>query len=59
MLRLVGVFVKPVREMVEMRYEFEEDFVVDSSAFTAHFGMQATSLEEALGAVMRAEAVAA
>jgi len=59
MLRLVGVFVKPVREMVEMRYEFEEDFVVDSSAFTAHFGMQATPLEEALGAVMRAEAVAA
>ena len=42
-----------------MRYEFEEDFVVDSSAFTAHFGMDATPLDEALGAVMHAETVAA
>jgi nucleoside-diphosphate-sugar epimerase len=55
MLRGIGLFVAPVREMVEMRYEFEEDFVVDSSAFTAHFGMEATPLDEALAAVMHAE----
>jgi nucleoside-diphosphate-sugar epimerase len=59
MLRTLGWFVKPIGEMVEMRYEFEEDFVVDSSAFTAHFGMEATPLEEALGAVMRGQAVPA
>ena len=59
MLRGIGLFVAPVREMVEMRYEFEEDFVVDSSAFTARFGMEATPLDEALAAVMRAEAVLA
>ena len=59
MLRLVGLFAPPVREMIEMRYEFEEDFVVDSSAFTDHFGMEATPLDQALGAVMHAEAVAA
>jgi nucleoside-diphosphate-sugar epimerase len=59
MVRGVGLFVKPVREMVEMAYEFDADFVVDSSAFTDHFGMEATPLDEALAAVMHAEAVAA
>jgi nucleoside-diphosphate-sugar epimerase len=59
MLRGLGVFVKPVGEMVEMLYEFDTDFVVDSSAFTAHFAMEATPLETALAAVMGAEAVAA
>ena len=52
MLRLLGLFVAPVRETIEMLYEFEEDFVIDSSAFTDHFGMGATPLEEALAAVM-------
>ncbi len=59
MLRGLGVFVKPVGEMVEMLYEFDTDFVVDSSAFTSHFAMEATPLETALAAVMGAEAVAA
>jgi nucleoside-diphosphate-sugar epimerase len=58
MLRGLGVFVKPVGEMVEMLYEFDADFVVDSSAFTEHFAMEATALETALAAVMGAEAVA-
>jgi nucleoside-diphosphate-sugar epimerase len=57
MVRGVGLFVKPVREMVEMAYEFDADFVVDSSAFTDHFGTVATPLDEALAAVMHAEAV--
>ncbi len=56
MLRLLGLFVAPVRETIEMLYEFEEDFVIDSSAFTSHFGMQATSLDEALAVVMAHEA---
>lgn len=59
MLRGIGLFVKPVSEMVEMLYEFDTDFVVDSSAFTDHFAMEATPLDEALAAVMDAEAVAA
>ena len=58
-LRVLGVFVEPVGEMVEMLYEFDCDFVVDSSAFTGHFGMEATPLDEALAVVMGAEEVAA
>lgn len=53
-LRLLGLFVPPVRETIEMLYEFEHDFVVDSSAFTEHFGMEATPLDEALAVVMKA-----
>lgn len=55
-LRMLGLFVAPIRETVEMLYEFDHDFVVDSSAFTAHFGVQATPLEESLAAVMAFEA---
>ncbi len=53
-LRVLGLFVPPVRETIEMLYEFEDDFVVDSSAFTAHFGMEATPLEVSLADVMKA-----
>lgn len=52
MLRLLGLFVPPVRETIEMLYEFDEDFVLDSSAFTEHFGMEATPLDGAVAAVM-------
>ncbi len=56
LLRAMGVFVKPVREMVEMLYEFETDFVVDSSAFSEHFAVEATPLDEALAMTMTATA---
>ncbi|MCB0964204.1 MAG: NAD-dependent epimerase/dehydratase family protein, partial [Acidimicrobiales bacterium] len=47
-LRLAGLVVPAARETVEMRYEFEEDFVVDDSAVRAAFGLAATPLDEAL-----------
>lgn len=47
-LRLVGLFIPPVRETIEMMYEFEDDFVVDGSAYVAHFGDHATPLEQSL-----------
>jgi nucleoside-diphosphate-sugar epimerase len=58
-LRAVGLVVKPAGETVEMWYEFEHDFVVDSSAFTAHFGLEAAPLDQALAHVMDATAVVA
>jgi len=47
-LALVGLFVPPVRESIEMLYEFEEPFRVDHSKFAAQFGDHATPLEAAL-----------
>lgn len=48
MLLLAGLFVPPAREMIEMSYEFEEPFLVDSSRFEQAFGLGPTPLEEAL-----------
>lgn len=55
LLRIVGLFVKPAAETVEMRYEFESDFVIDSSAFTERFGMEATALVDAVSSVMEVD----
>jgi nucleoside-diphosphate-sugar epimerase len=48
MLRLAGLFVPPAREMIEMAYEFEEPFLLDSSKIERAFGLRPTPLEEAL-----------
>ncbi len=36
-----------MREMVEMAYEFEHDFVVDASEYVARFGDHSTDLATA------------
>ena len=51
-LRLVGVFVAPVREMGEMRYQFVEPFVIDASETTDILGVEATPLVETLRAMV-------
>jgi nucleoside-diphosphate-sugar epimerase len=51
-LRMLGLFVRPVRETIEMTYEFEHDFVVDSSDFERTFGVTATALDDALAATI-------
>jgi nucleoside-diphosphate-sugar epimerase len=47
-VKLLGLFIAPVRETVEMMYEFEEDFVVDHSAYAATFGNHATPMHDTL-----------
>jgi nucleoside-diphosphate-sugar epimerase len=47
-MRAIGLFNPVIRETVEMRYEFEEPFVLDTSDFTRTFGDQATPLREAI-----------
>jgi nucleoside-diphosphate-sugar epimerase len=49
-LRAVGLMDAETRELVEMTYQFDRDFVLDSSAFTKEFGIGATPLDEALAA---------
>jgi nucleoside-diphosphate-sugar epimerase len=48
MMRLGGLFVPEARESVEMMYEFEEAFIVDSSRFEQTFGMQASPLNQSI-----------
>ncbi len=48
MMRMGGLFIPAAREMVEMMYEFEKDFVVDGGKFTKAFGLQATPYREGI-----------
>ncbi len=48
MMRIGGLFVPEAKEMVEMMYEFEKPFIVDSSKFEKTFGWKATPLAESI-----------
>ncbi len=52
MMRLGGLFIPAARETVEMMYEFEQPFVVDSSKFARTFSMTPTPLQEAIRATV-------
>jgi nucleoside-diphosphate-sugar epimerase len=53
LLRAIGLFNPPLRETIEMLYEFEEPFVVDHSAFERTFGEHATPLRQAIRETVR------
>src|SRR6266540_2544848 len=46
-LRLAGLFNPAAREMLEMQYQLQRPFVLDSSAATVAFGIQPTPTDEA------------
>lgn len=52
MLRIAGLFSPAIHETVEMMYEFEKPFIVDSQRFETTFGMQATPMHDALAATI-------
>jgi len=52
MMALGGLFIPGARETVEMMYEFEKPFVVDSSKFERAFGLKATPIEDAIKATV-------
>jgi nucleoside-diphosphate-sugar epimerase len=59
LLRAVGLFNPTMREIVEMQYQFDEPFVVDSSAMAQTLGVHATPLRTALAATADTYAQAA
>ncbi|MDP1829249.1 MAG: NAD-dependent epimerase/dehydratase family protein [Archangium sp.] len=52
-LHLMGLFVPAVKEMLEMRYQWQVPFVLDDAKFRAAFGETATSLEEGVRATVK------
>lgn len=46
--RLLGLRDRTIREVVEMAYEFETDFIVDSSAIATELGVHATPIDDAI-----------
>jgi nucleoside-diphosphate-sugar epimerase len=51
-LSVAGLFSPELRELREVRYQFDQAFVVDSSAFTAEFGLEPTPTDDALEATL-------
>jgi nucleoside-diphosphate-sugar epimerase len=49
---LLGLFDSTMREVKEMLYQFEDDFVVDSGRFTRTFGPVPTPLDDAIKATV-------
>lgn len=48
MMAIGGLFIPEAKETVEMMYEFEKPFVIDSSKFEQTFGMKATPMRAAI-----------
>jgi nucleoside-diphosphate-sugar epimerase len=48
-LRAMGLLNPTMRELVEMQYQFEEPFIVDSTKISNKLDVEATPLEQALG----------
>ena len=48
MMSIGGLFIPEAKETVEMMYEFEKPFIVESSKFESTFGMRATPIREAI-----------
>lgn len=48
LIRMLGLFNPIMHEMVEMMYQWNNPFVMDSSKFEKTFGMKATSIDEAI-----------
>ncbi|MFE3191079.1 NAD-dependent epimerase/dehydratase family protein [Nocardia sp. NPDC059240] len=55
LLWTVGLFVPAAREMRELAYQFDRPFILDSTAATAHFGLEPTPLEDTLRATLAFE----
>ncbi|SFF59509.1 NAD-dependent epimerase/dehydratase family protein [Blastococcus tunisiensis] len=51
-LRAVGVAVPMVRELVAVRHQWDQDFVIDASGTTQTFGLTATPWDEVVRATM-------
>ena len=48
MMWIGGLFIPEAKEIVEMMYEFEQPFIVDSNKFEKTFGVKATPMREAI-----------
>ncbi|MFT3894899.1 MAG: NAD-dependent epimerase/dehydratase family protein [Anaerolineales bacterium] len=48
MLSIGGLFIPAAKETVEMMYEFDHPFIIDSGKFENTFGMKATPIREAI-----------
>jgi nucleoside-diphosphate-sugar epimerase len=54
-VRLMGLFMPLMKEFVEMLYQYDRDYVFDSSKFEKQFGLKPTSYEEGIDEIIAAD----
>ena len=47
-VKVMGLFINPMREMYEMLYQYDRDYVFDSSKFENHFNIKPTPYAEGI-----------
>ncbi len=52
MIRLLGIFIPFMREMPEMMYQYDRDYIFDSSKFVRRFSFKPTSYEDGIRQVV-------
>ncbi len=55
LVRFIGLFNPLMRELSEMLYQYEQDYVFDSTAFEKRYNFQPTGIKEGLLATARAD----
>lgn len=55
MIRLIGLFVPVMKEMPEMLYQYDRNYVFDSSKFEKRFGMAPTPYDEGIKEMIAAD----
>lgn len=54
LLQAIGLFSQPIRETLEMDYQYRHDYVFDSSKFEQAFGIRPTPYAEGIAAALQA-----
>lgn len=55
LVRILGLFMSVMRESVEMLYQYDRDYVFDSSKFEKKFNFKPTSYKEGIDAIVKAD----
>lgn len=55
MVRLMGIFMPVMRELVEMMYQYQRDYVFNSSKFDQRFDLTPTSYAEGIREIVRVD----
>jgi nucleoside-diphosphate-sugar epimerase len=55
LVRIMGIFIPIMREMVEMMYQYDRDYVFDSSKFEKQFNYKPTSYEAGIKEIIKAD----
>ncbi len=55
MLKAIGIFVPVLKEMVEMNYQYDRDYIFNSSKFERKFNFKPTSYEEGIKQIVETD----